>query len=735
MRLKQLSLSLVIVLLTVSSFAQQPSKMNFDLARKAYNPSLQNEVISVLVKGNIDGLKSVMRELGGKFNYSAGDIASVTLSVKNIALLSHYDFVNRIEASVPHVTLMSDSMRMKANVDQVHSGQAPLPQGYDGSGVVVGIIDSGTDFNNPDFKDSNGKTRIKFLWDHTKANASNTPQPYNYGQEWDNTKIDLGQCTHDDAPHSGHGTVSSGIAAGNGSSSTGNKYKGVAPKADLIVVAYNFNNPKPNSIADAVDYIYAKAQILGKPCVINLSLGDYYGSHDGKDLQAQLMNNLLKGANGRAMTASSGNAGGKFLHLGYSASSTDTNFTWFKRNNSFLGGPIDMVLYGEKNTFKNIKFSVGADKVTPYYSFRGQKPFTDVTQYPIQVPQSSSLMNGANKLGTVYTYADSVGGVYSMEFYIEPDSTSYNWRLSITGSGRFDLWAYDPTRPESTEMEYKTLPSVSTFPPIAKYKVPDTLQNICSSFQCLDNVVTVGNFNNRRTYIGYNSILQMPYPGIKPGYMDISSSIGPTRDGRIKPDIAAPGALTMTSGVMSTMTAWQTTAPQNLDETGVNVRAGGTSASAPVVAGIAALYLQKNPTASATAVKNAILACPTVDTITKNLPNSIWGYGKVNAFTTLAGCTVGTANSISGHNVGFDIYPNPFNDHATIAYDLSAIGNYSTAHIRINDIVGKQLNNINLTDKISTITLSKELFQNGCYFYSLLIDGKIIRSGKLVVLE
>ncbi|MCC6691091.1 MAG: S8 family peptidase [Bacteroidia bacterium] len=720
------------IIITSLSFGQNVCKINFELARRVNNTAAQYDYVSVLIKGDMTLIKEAVTEIGGKFICSAGDIASVNIRLKDIRVLALQPFVKRMEFTNHRFLLMSDSMRIKVNVDAVQTGQAPLPQAYDGTGVVVGIIDSGTDFNNPDFKDTNGKSRIKFLWDQNKPLDVNTPQPYNYGQEWDNTAIDLGQCTHTDLVHSGHGTNSSGRAAGNGSSTPGNKYRGVAPNADLIVVAFNFSNPSGNCMPEAVDYIYSKAQAMGKPCVINISIGDYYGSHDGTDLQAQMMNNLLTAANGRAMTASAGNNGGKRFHLGYTASNADTNFTWFKGNNAYWGGATYIAMYGDTANFKNISFSIGADKVTPTYEFRGATNFSKIAQH-IGLNLYDTIRNGNNRLAIVQSYGDLNNGVYSMEFLISPDSTAYNWRLSVTGSGKFDVWSPDPSRAEGTDMEYANLPTPTAFPNIANYKSPDSLQTICSSFQCVDNIITVGNFNNKRTYIGYDNNLQMPYPGIKPGHIDIGSSIGPTRDGRIKPDIAAPGALTMTSGVVSTMQGWQTTAPQNLDQTGINVRAGGTSASAPVVAGVAALYLQKNPTATAAQVKNAIHACPTIDSITgSNLPNSIWGYGKVNAFTTLAGCVTGVP--LLANNVLFGIYPNPFNSETTISFDLTNY-RYRSAQIKINDVVGKIICEINIGDKNSLFTLNKEQLPNGSYICNLVIDGKIIKSQKLIAVE
>ena len=127
----------------------------------------------------------------------------------------------------------------------------------------------------------------------TKPVAANTPTAFGYGQEWTNTEIDFGLCTHDDTPHFGHGTASSGIAAGNGLAI--HKYAGAAPKADLVVVALDFTRVG-FTIADAVQYIVAKANVLNKPFVINASVGEYYGSHDGTDLEAKIIDGMVTGS-------------------------------------------------------------------------------------------------------------------------------------------------------------------------------------------------------------------------------------------------------------------------------------------------------------------------------------------------------------------------------------------------------------------------------------------------------
>jgi subtilisin family serine protease len=127
-------------------------------------------------------------------------------------------------------------------------------------------------------------------------NAGNTPALYGYGQEFSKASIDAGNAsTHVDA--TAHGTHVAGIATANGDSLA--PFKGAAPKSDIIAVSLDFNQSDDSwlsTIADAVDYIFHKADSLNKPCVINISAGTYIGSHDGLDLQAQAIDNLVKAA-------------------------------------------------------------------------------------------------------------------------------------------------------------------------------------------------------------------------------------------------------------------------------------------------------------------------------------------------------------------------------------------------------------------------------------------------------
>ncbi len=209
---------------------QQRCKMNFGAAIAASEPSKKEVNISLLVQGTVSEIQAFTERTGGVFVYAIGDIASVTLKGKDIKALADQPYVIRVEADNPYskTQVMNDSMLVNNRLVQVHAGAAPLAQAYKGDGVVIGIIDTGIDYNHPDFKDASGKTRIKFLWDQVLPDSA-PPLPYNYGQEWTATDIDNGKAgAHRSTFESqyGHGTHVASVAAGNGLAI--NKYAGAA---------------------------------------------------------------------------------------------------------------------------------------------------------------------------------------------------------------------------------------------------------------------------------------------------------------------------------------------------------------------------------------------------------------------------------------------------------------------------------------------------------------------------
>jgi subtilisin family serine protease len=715
-------LSSIIVLIFVMSAAGQ-TKMNFSLNKKLQNPSRLHDEIAVFIKGDVEKIKIQVQQLGGVFKYSAGDIVAVRMPLVGVPLLASKDFVTRIECNDMKLEHLCDTMAINNNIWPVHAGFSPLMQPYDGTGVVMGIIDEGIDLTHQDFMDINGNTRIKFLWDQKISNDPGgiTPLPYGYGTEWNSVAIDNGSASaHQDGPY-GHGSIVSGIAAGNGLAV--NNYKGAAPGSDIIFVSPDLNVSDDvflASITDAIDYIFKKASAMGKPAVINISLGTYFGSHDGQDLQAQAIGNLIADTVGRTVVCAIGNAGVARLHMGYNVPA-DTALTWITASGSpFCDSYIE--IYGDTADMHTIEFSAGADD-NINFSYRGGTPFSTVPAL-FGPPFSIDVFNGSNRIGVVQGQASIIGSTFQLIYCIEPDTANYLWRVMTRGSGRVDAWSF--------QFYQGALPSASIMPEIAKYIEPDTTENMVSSFTCRDEVITVGSYTNRGYYSDVHSIVHFYPASAPPGKLSGFSSRGPTRDGRIKPDITASGENIIGTGYDPRVNALLNSSYDYLVAAGGrHIVDGGTSMASPIVAGTAAMYLQKNPTHNYQQVKNAILNCAKTDSWTgTNLPNSLWGHGKVDAFATLTGCIAGI-NETNVPEGTITLYPNPAAETTTVYYSLSQKS--QKYFIQLSDVLGKKLMQVPLENSTGNVSIPVQNLSGGIYFCSLYAGNNLVDTKKLVV--
>ena len=620
------------------------------------NEKTLNQEFTILVQGNIVKLKNNIENLNYRINYYAGNIASVTLDLISLSKLIENKTIAYAEFNEPHKQVMNDTMVIRNRIQGVKTGTPPLLQAYNGSGVVVGIIDTGTDWRHEDFKDAFGNTRIKFIWDQNIPNGPSTPQPYNYGVEWTAAQINASVCTHDDATGNSHGTHVTGIAAGNGMA-TG-KFEGCAPKADIIVVALNFNLPGP-TIADAVQYIFSKATAMGQPCVINASVGDYYGSHDGTDLEAKLIENMVKNIPGRVMVAAAGNAGLARFHTKTIPSLNDTTFTWMKNANADLY----YWCYADTQQIKNVRINIGANR-NNYFNL-GSIGFKNYN-YGLLSLQTDTLKFNGNRIGIVKTSASiNSYGVYELFVHVKADTANLLWRIESKGNGLHHAWNFD--------FVGANLPSLLQYPRMGKYVKPDTLYSIVSSFQCLEDITTVANYNNLSNYYDVNNVLQST--GKTGGSRFPDSSIGPTRDGRQKPDIAATGHGVFAALCKSLQANFLVNIPQFLSPGGKHVFGTGTSAASPVVAGFAALFLQYYPNATSFQVKKVITNCAYTDGFTGNLmPDYAWGYGKLDGVAAMQCGILTGKNEAMINDISVNYFPNPFNDKVNIKFKSEVNG-------------------------------------------------------------
>lgn len=523
---------------------------------------------------------------------------------------------------------LADSSRAHHFVNEVHAGMAPLGVSYTGQNVILGVVDQGIDWLHEDFIDSNGNTRVLRYWDHTMAGPT-PPSPYNYGQEWDSTSINNGTCTSTEEA-SAHGSNVAGIAAGNGRANGLNM--GMAPNVNLVIVESDFSSLNWTlTIADAVDYIFKVADEYNMPAVVNLSIGTYFGSHDGDDPAGDYIETLLDDKGGRLVVCAAGNSGAEGQFHQQSSPTVDTNFVWFENNPSAaLGANTIFFDLWSDNADATFDFALGADSPSPGYSFRGRTQFHGASS-SIGTTIFDTIWNGANRIATMEVYTETVGNNYHMQFFVSNvDSTSYLYRFETVGSGKYDLWS-------GAWLGYNdmvtTIPTTIEMPDIVNYIMPDSAQTIVSSWNCSEKVVSVGNMKNRHQFVDNNlNTYTSPYP-VDVGELSTKSSKGPTRHAQIKPDVTAAGDVTLAAGPL-----WLLANPAYnaaIDSGGFHNANGGTSMASPVVAGIAALYFQRCKHATYLDFTTDLKATAYTDIYTGAVPNNSYGWGKPHAFDLL----------------------------------------------------------------------------------------------------
>lgn len=606
-------------------FAQRELR-NFEL-RAELAQSDADKMLHLAAIGNAGEIASAVNSLGGKVMHRSAERVVFRLPAGAVSRLAESTAISYLEFTRASGQPMNDAMLVHSRADMVHAGIDGAQSALTGKDVVIGLVDAGIELAHPDFQHADGSTRVKYLWDQTQI--GNAPEPYGYGVEWNAAQIDSGITGHQDQfQYFGHGSTVTGTAAGNGLAI--NEFKGVAPDADLVIVSSKFGVPNWTlSVADAVAYIFSKADELGKPCVVNLSLGSYSGSRDGLDAAALVIDSLIAAQPGRVVVAAAGNSGNwPAYHLGYDVSA-DTAFTWFQYNpNSGLGyGAVFFELWADSADFHDVHFAIGADRVNPSLQFRGATPFRQV-QDVLNNTVTDTLMAGGNILGIVDFYAMPRGAQYQVQVHLAmPDSSQYRFRLMTTGQGAFDCWSSSILG--TSNMIGANLPDSAQFPDIVNYRAPDKHKHTVGSWACSPKVITVGNFANRDEYVDYNGNVQtFAEP---PGLLSVNSSHGPTRDNRLKPEISAPGDITLSTAKFGTLNNLINNEPHKVAQGGMHYRNGGTSMASPVVSGAAALLLEMCPQASYETIRNALLNNTLADGFTGAVPNNAYGNGKINA--------------------------------------------------------------------------------------------------------
>jgi hypothetical protein len=236
--------------------------------------------------------------------------------------------------------------------------------------------------------------------------------------------------------------------------------------------------------------------------------------------------------------------------------------------------------------------------------------------------------------GQAFFYILKQENTVNFQCYIKPKKTNYLWRFTATGKGLLDMWVH-PSLQSTSSIYSSPLPSLAANPSIHQYRLSDQASSLVSGFQCSDKIITVGNYVNKYGITDIDNIYR-PIGG-KQNEIASNSSKGPTRDGRIKPDIVATGGQVMTTIDFTTGAAYAAS-PGNrkkLGPTGKYAVAGGTSMASPVVAGALALLMEKDTNYWSHQMLYLLKKTAKKDSFTTALDNNTYGYGKLNGFKLL----------------------------------------------------------------------------------------------------
>lgn len=523
------------------------------------------------------------------------NFVSATISIAALTQLEHDPGIAFVHPSQPLTFNQPVDHAALANAPASRAiGDAKLRAAHgDGENVIIGLIDvGGFDFAHEDFRDANGKTRFMSIWDQggdfRKPPSANGTSKFDYGSELTKPLMDAAIAAEtagkfpatmverqSQRTEGSHATHVASIAAGN---------KGVCPKAEIAAVLISVPVLQDNlaerratfsdstRIVHAVEHLLEIARAKKKPISINISLGTNGGAHDGSSGVSRWIDALLSDP-GRAVTVAAGNAGqekgataedlgfitGRIHSNGRIASrglSVDLEWTVIGNGIEDLSENELEIWYGAQDRLTvMLKPPSGGDWIAvrprEYVENRRLASGTTVSLYN----ELYHPTNGSNYAAIYLTPNLQPGSIRGVEAGV--------WRVRLVGdeirNGRFNCWI---ERDDPVEIRSVGAVRLYRFPSFFS-EASNVDSHSISSLACGHRVIAVANLDDARQRI------------------NISSSQGPTRDDRSKPDIAAPGTeIVAAKGFTEDKKVW--------------IGKTGTSMASPYVAGVVGLMLSAN---------------------------------------------------------------------------------------------------------------------------------------------
>ncbi|MBP5687910.1 MAG: S8 family serine peptidase [Muribaculaceae bacterium] len=544
----------------------------------------------------------------------------------------------------PQTDVASSMTNASKSWEGVNNG---LCDNYTGQGVIVGVVDQGIHFKHTAFNDANGNTRVKRVYAPGRSSSVYTSNFPDY-----------------DVTNGSHGTHTSTTAGGGAVTLNGTTYSGMAPESDLFLCG--LNSLTSTNIANSLSRIKDYATSTGQPCVVNISLGSQYGAHDGTGSLASAYSSFTSNgtAKGRILCLSAGNDAGENIYFGGTATSSTPACTSLEFNPySDVDGSCTYTYYYSSSYYSEYYVwpRTAGTQLKFQFIIIDKKTNSVVATTNAVTPNSSSSVSlsstyFSNGSVRITRSTDSYSGKYYYDITVQGTTTESSSSMSTTSDGKllprysvgmlvfstsnsavqFDCWA--STWSSFMDANYAGTYGNYTF---AKGSDECSIGNEVAT----NGIITVGAYVSRKSVTTSNNVSytsdEYTVGDIAP-FSSYSTGCGP--DGKVYPDITAPGAI-LIAGVNKYDT---NNYPQSQSEAKEYMTIGntsdgsrygsmsGTSMSAPTTTGIMALWLQANPNLSVNDVKEVLNQTAVRDSYVTGANSAHFGkYGKIDALNGL----------------------------------------------------------------------------------------------------